>query len=298
MTVTQAHRPVVAGVDGSDIALRAATWAAAEAARRRVALRLVTAFGWVDEHPAGHPAAGGRYRDELRSAARQHLDAAITAVRSVAPGVAVDGELVVGYPMGVLADEARRAQLLVIGDRGRGGFTGLLLGSVAVAMAAHAACPVVVVRGDEPDFSAERPVVVGVDGSPTGEAALAFAYDAAASRGVPLVAVHAWSGSVADVPVAALIDADAVEREELQVLAERLAGWTQKYPDVVVQRLVPRSHPVPALVECTNDAQLLVVGSRGRGGLAGLLLGSVSQGVLHRSHCPVAVVRTDAGPAR
>jgi nucleotide-binding universal stress UspA family protein len=298
MDVTWAHRPVVAGVDGSASALDAVVWAAGEAARRRVALRLVTAFGWVDEHPVGHPAAGAAYRDELREAAARHLDEAVAAARSAAPGLEVGHEVVVGYPMGVLAAEARAAQLLVVGDRSRGGFAGLLLGSVAVAMAAHAACPVVVVRGGEPDSSATRPVVVGVDGSPTGEAALAFAYEAAAVRGAALVAVHAWADSVADVPVAALVDWAAVEQEERQVLAERLAGWAEKYPDVAVQRVVVRAHPVPALVERTRGAQLLVVGSRGRGGLAGLLLGSVSHGVLHRSHCPVAVVRPDTGAPR
>jgi nucleotide-binding universal stress UspA family protein len=298
MDVRLAHRPVVVGVDGSASALRAVTWGASEAARRGVALRLVTAFGWAGEHPVGHPTAGEVYRGELRRAAQHRLEEAVAAAVAVAPGLEVGGEVVVGYPMGVLAAEARQAQLLVIGDRGRGGFSGLLLGSVAVAMAAHAASPVVVVRGEEPDFSATRPVVVGVDGSPTGEAALAFAYESAAARGAALVAVHAWADSVADVPVAGLIDWAAVEEEERQVLAERLAGWAEKYPDVAVQRVVVRSHPVPALVRCSEGAQLLVVGSRGRGGLAGLLLGSVSHGVLHRSHCPVAVVRPDAGPVR
>jgi nucleotide-binding universal stress UspA family protein len=298
MDVTHAHRPVLVGVDGSDSALRAATWGASEAARRGVALRLVTAFGWAEEHPAGHPGSGEHYRQELHAAARARLDAAAVAVRAVAPGLEVTTDLVVGYPMGVLSAAARDAQLLVIGDRGRGGFSGLLLGSVAVAMAAHAACPVVVVRGDQPDFSATSPVVVGVDGSPVGESALAFAYDAAAARGSALVAVHAWQDAVADVPVAALVDWAVVEEEERQVLAERLAGWAEKYPDVAVQRVVVRSHAVPALVHQSEGAQLVDVGSRGRGGLAGLLLGSVSQGVLHRSHCPVAVVRPDAGPVR
>lgn len=320
MDVERAGHPVVAGVDGSEQARDAVGWAATEAARRGAPLRLVTAFGWTpQDHPLGHPDAARRYRAELLAASRQHLDEAVVAARHAAPGLAVSGDVVVGYPMAVLDTAARDAQLLVIGDRGRGGFAGLLLGSVAVAMAAHAACPVVVVRGEAPDPSAADPaagtsrvdtgpvdtgpvvvgpVVVGVDGSPPGEAALAFAFEAAAARGVPLVAVHAWSDSVADVSVAALIDWTLVEAEERQVLAGRLAGWTEKHPDVVVQRAVVRSHPVPALVARSRGAQLLVVGSRGRGGLAGLLLGSVSQGVLHRAHCPVAVVRGDAVPHR
>ena len=109
------------------------------------------------------------------------------------PGVQVMPEVLVGFPIGVLAEESRRAQLLVLGSRGLGGLTGLLLGSVAVGLAAQAACPVVVVRGEDRETGAGRPVVVGVDGTPNSEAAIAFAYEAAAARGVPLIAVHTWT---------------------------------------------------------------------------------------------------------
>jgi len=193
----------------------------------------------------------------------------------------------------VLLAESTRAELVVLGDRGLGGFAGLLIGSVAVALAAHAACPVVVVRGAEPDRTTSRPepVVVGVDGSPAGEAAVAFAFEAAALRGVPLVAVHTWRDLLVDATMAPLVDWDAVEADEREVLAERLAGWGEKYPDVEVRRLVTRDRPAHALVQESGRAQLVVVGSRGRGGIAGMLLGSVSQALLHHSACPVVVTR-------
>jgi nucleotide-binding universal stress UspA family protein len=190
--------------------------------------------------------------------------------------------------------------MVVLGDRGLGGFTGLLIGSVAVAVTAHAACPVVVVRGPESDLTAPlpEPVVVGVDGSSTSEAALAFAFEEASLRRVPLVAVHVWRDLLLDATLAPLLDWDAIESDERQVLAERLAGWSEKYPDVAVRRLVAYDRPARALVGESGRAQLVVVGSRGRGGLHGMLLGSVSQALLHHAHCPVAVVRPAGGDER
>jgi nucleotide-binding universal stress UspA family protein len=163
----------------------------------------------------------------------------------------------------------------------------LMAGSVVVTVAAHAGCPVVAVRESEPEASTRRaePVVLGVDGLPAGEAATAFAFDAAARRNVPLVAVHAWSDLVLD-----------PERDRRRPrcraggpgrAAGRLGG---KYPEVSVRRRLVRDRPARALVEESAGAQLVVVSSRGRGGLAGMLLGSVSRAVLHRAHCPVAIV--------
>jgi nucleotide-binding universal stress UspA family protein len=176
---------------------------------------------------------------------------------------------------------------VVLGDRGLSELGGLVLGSVAVSLAARSACPVVVVRGDR--ALADGPVVVGTDGSPVSEAALAFAFDAAVARGVDLVAVHAWSSTAIDEALESFVDWDASAEDA--VLAERLAGWGQKYPQVTVRRAVVRDGAVQALVDASAGAQLVVVGSRGRGNAVGLLLGSVSHGVLHGAHCPVAVVR-------
>lgn len=280
-----AVRPVVVGVDGSASAYRAVEWAAGEAHRRGVGLRLVRAFSWTTaDHPTGWVA---RYRDEMLDVSHRQVARAVRVAADTRPDVEAESQVEIGAPIEVLSSEARRAQLLVLGDRGLGEVIGLVLGSVAVSLAARGACPVVVVRGER--AGADGPVVVGVDGSPVSEAALAFAFDAAAARGVDLVAVHAWSPTAIDEELASLVEWDA--SAESAVLAERLAGWGQKYPQVAVRRTVVRDGAVRALVTASAGAQLVVVGSRGRGNAAGLLLGSVSHGVLHGAHCPVAVVR-------
>lgn len=297
MSTAQHGRPVVVGVDGSEPARRAVRWAAQEAARRRVPLRVVTAFEWLRGQPIGWVGLGESYREIMLGVSRRQLAESVRIAQQEQPALEVQSQLVVGFPIAVLNEEARRAQLVVIGDRGLGGVSGLLLGSVAVALGAHADCPTVVVRGEAETPDPAAPVVVGVDGSPTSEAALAFAFETAAARKVPLVVVHTWWDLLVDPSLAPLLDWDAIEDDERQVLAERLAGWGEKYPDVPVERLVTRDHPSRVLVELSRRAQLVVVGSRGRGGLAGLLLGSVSHAVLHRAHCPVAVVRPETEAA-
>jgi nucleotide-binding universal stress UspA family protein len=293
MNAAQVGRPVVAGVDGSDSALEAVRWAAREAHRRRVPLRLISAFGWTTGHHLGDPGFGTDYITVLLQKARDEVAAAAATASSLAPELAIEQEVITGFPVPVLNGEAARAQLVVLGDRGLGGFTGLLAGSVAVALATHAPCPVVVVRGPAPGASSplEGPVVVGIDGSPTSEAALAFAFEAADLRGVPLVAVHTWTDYQIESTMVAVLEGDAIDADEHRLLAERLAGWSEKFPDVPVQRLVTRYRPARTLVEQSQHAQLVVVGSRGRGGFAGLMLGSVSHALLHHAACPVAVVR-------
>jgi len=295
MEVGQAHRPVVVGVDGSGSGYRAVEWAAAEAVRRGVALRLVSAFSWTtSDHPTRQSGRVAQYRDQLLEAARHRLSRAARIAEDTGLGVATTQQVEIGAPIEVLGSEARRAQLLVLGDRGLGGVAGLVLGSVAVALAARGACPVVIVRGET--RNTDGPVVVGIDGSPVSEAALAFAFDAAAVRGVALVAVHAWSPTAVDKALEPVMDWAAVADEEEAVLAERLSGWGQKYPQVTVRRSVVRDGAARALVDASRGAQLVVVGSRGRGDAAGLFLGSVSHGVLHAAHCPVAIVRPGTTP--
>jgi nucleotide-binding universal stress UspA family protein len=293
MNAAQVGRPVVAGVDGSDSALEAVRWAAREAHRRRVPLRLVSAFGWTTGHHLGDPGFGTDYITVLLQKARDEVAAAAATASGLAPELAIEQEVITGFPVPVLNGEAARAQLVVLGDRGLGGFTGLLAGSVAVALTTHAPCPVVVVRGPAPGASPplEGPVVVGIDGSPTSEAALAFAFEAADLRGVPLVAVHTWTDYQIESTMVAVLEGDAIDADEHRLLAERLAGWSEKFPDVPVQRLVTRYRPARTLIGQSQHAQLVVVGSRGRGGFAGLMLGSVSHALLHHAACPVAVVR-------
>ena len=296
MNAARAHRSIVVGVDGSESALQAVRWAAQEAHRRRVPLRLVSAFGWTAGHHLGDPGFGTDYLEVLLQNARDGVAAAAAAAAGVAPELAIEQEVVTGFPVPVLNAEAAHAALVVLGDRGLGGFTGLLVGSVAVALTTHAPCPVVVVRGPTPDAPppSDGPIVVGIDGSPTSEAALAFAYEAANLRGVPLLAVHTWTDYQIGSTMTAVLEGEAIDADEHRLLAERLAGWSEKYPDVPVQRLVTRHRPAATLIEQSTHAQLVVVGSRGRGGFAGLLLGSVSHALLHHSGCPVAVVRPAA----
>ncbi|HTF54926.1 MAG TPA: universal stress protein [Pseudonocardia sp.] len=293
----QARRPIVAGVDGSESALVAVRWAAAEACRREVPLRLVNACPWPKHH-FGPEALGLDYPHAFVRAAREQLASAADAAIQAAPGIEVQQQVIVSYPVPVLVAESERAQLVVLGDRGLGGVTGLLIGSVAVALAAEGACPVVVVRG-EPAVAAESrlPVVLGVDGSPTSEAAIAFAFEAAEARGVPLVALLSWRDDPVDPTISALLGWDTVEDSQRQLLAERLAGWGEKYPDVAVRRVLTRGSPARHLLDEAKQAQLVVVGSRGRGSLTGLLLGSVSHSLLHHAPCPVAIVRPQVAEA-
>lgn len=289
------ERPVVVGVDGSDNASAAVLWGAAEAALRSAPLLLVTAFNWPETQVVGEAGTSRRYRDLLLDRSRDHLEAAKYAARQAQRGVDVETRVVFGPPIVVLASESA-ARLLVLGSRGLGGVNGLLAGSVAVTLAAHAHCPVVVVRPGQPSPSADAPVVVGDEGGSTGEAALAWAFDAAEARGVPLEVVHAYDDrAAADPLIVNALNWRIPPEDELRALDTRLAPWREKYPRVTVRPVVTVDRPAHALVERSRHAQLVVVGSRGRANLAGLVLGSVGHGVLHRSHCPVAVVRPDTG---
>ena len=220
---------------------------------------------------------------------------AVALAKQTAPGLPVETELVLGTAAPVLRKLSEQACLIVVGSRGLGGFTGLIAGSVAVALAAHAHCPVVVVRGKEPDPDA--PIVVGVDGSEASEAAVALAFDEAAVRRCGLVAVHSWSDIafpyIPEPGWPVPIDWGPVIARENELLSERLAGWQEKYPDVAVEQIVAQDRPARALLDAARDrdARLIVVGSRGRGGFTGLALGSVSQAMIHHATCPVLIAR-------
>jgi nucleotide-binding universal stress UspA family protein len=290
-----ANRTVVVGVDGSAEALRAVRWAVPEARRRQAALRLVTAFAWTEDRLVGLPGLGqAPYGQYLRTAAERGLAAAAAAATELDPDLRVERELILGFPGGVLVEQSQTAELLVIGDRGRGRISSALAGSVAIGVAAHAACPVVVVRGAPPAAEEPLPVVVGVDGTPLSEAAIAFAFDAASTRRAPLVAVHTWLDELNDPALAELVDWQSAAVQAEEVLAERLAGWGEKYPDVTVQRLVARGLAGHVLLDQAARAQLVVIGTRGHGEIAGLLLDSVGNALLHGAGCPVAIVRAQA----
>jgi len=292
MVGQRAGRPVVVGFDGSQPALRAVRWAAREARRLHVPLVIVRAFAALVPQLTGRLVVSGSVmRDALRELAGEQLASAASAAADEVAGLAIEQHIAADDPIPHLVERSRSAQLVVIGDRGHGGVHGLLAGSVAVGVAAHAGCPVVVVRGTD---RTEGVVVVGVDGSPVSEAALEFAFEAAALRQAPLRAVHVWSDTFLEPELTPGEMWEAVEQAHQMVLAERLAGWAEKYPDVPVQKAVERDRPARVLVEESARAQLLVVGSHGRGNVAGRLLGSVSHAVVHRADCPVAVVRHEA----
>lgn len=291
---TVAGGAVVVGVDGSPRSLDAVRVAAFEAASRGRPLRVVHAFAWPRLGVAVGPAATGPEVTGLRHHAEQIVADAVDLAGRTAPTVDVHGRVVTGFAAAVLLGESRGSDLLVLADRGLGGFGGLLLGSVTVQVAGHAACPVLVVRG-RPD--PDGPVVLGVDCAPPGRAAVGFAFEAAARAGTELVAVHAWRHPVAAEPgdmLPVVYDPELLAAEHRRTVSAALAGWCQRYPEVATRVELVRGRPAGSLVDRSRTARLLVVGARGRGGFRGLLLGSVSQAALHHAHCPVAVVRPAA----
>ncbi|PXY35838.1 universal stress protein [Prauserella flavalba] len=287
---------IVAGVDGSTSALHAVAWAAAEAAPRREKLRLVAAY-LVPEH--GYPSfltTVRELREGLRAQGEDRLREAREAAEKAAPGVDVETVLVEADPTVTMLAESRTARVVVLGSRGLGGFSGLLVGSTAVALAAHGSCPVVVVRGRGAEGvpPTEGPVVVGVDGSPASVVAIEFAFAEAAARDVPLVAVRTWNDAMLEATVRMYplsVNPDDIDAEERALLEAQVDAVREDYPDVPVEPVLARGRPARTLLEQAERAQLIVVGSRGRGGFRGLLLGSTSRALVTHATCPVAVVR-------
>ncbi|MEV5767667.1 universal stress protein [Micromonospora sp. NPDC052213] len=283
---------ILVGYDGSSDASVALEWALEEAGRSGRPVRLAYVFEWVTVAGwVGPGIAPGIWPDE---AARRQVEELVgkAAADAVAahPELTVTGEVFDGPPTVVLQERSSRAGLLVLGTRGHGGFGGLLVGSTAVAVTAHAHCPVVVVRQEAAAGGRTGPVVVGVDGSECSLVALGFAYEQAAARGLPLHVLRAWHPGPGQRPPSGpeAWEATAADRAELD---EPLARWSRTFPDVEVDVEVTAGRPASLLVDASRTASLVVVGTRGRGGLTGMLLGSVSQQLIHHAHCPVAVVR-------
>ncbi|ADL45250.1 universal stress protein [Micromonospora aurantiaca] len=281
---------ILVGYDGSADAAVALNWALDEAGRSGRPVRLAYVFEWLTVTGwIGPGVAPGVWPDE---AARQQVDELVRKAAADAaaerPGLTVHGEVFDGPPALVLQERSADAGMLVLGSRGHGGFGGLLAGSTAVSVAAHAHCPVVVVRDGQAATSG--PVVVGSDGSESALRALGFAVERAAQRDVPLRVLRAWEPP-GDRWVPPDFDPEQVAASERAAAEAELAPWRESFPDVPVEiEAVPGSASA-LLVEASRSAQLVVVGSRGRGGLRGMLLGSVSQQLIQHSHCPVAVVR-------
>ncbi len=283
--------PVLVGVDGSEEGIRATRWAAREAALRETGLHIVHAWLWplfrvpLGGSPLAPPGAG------LRAQADQVLATAEAVARSTAPGIAVETTLAVGDPAEELLSRASGSQLVVVGNRGLGGFTGLLLGSTGIALSAHSPRPVTVVRGTE---TPNGPVVVGIDDSAGAETLMRLACREAGLRGVAVVAVHAWGIPLDLAPVAAIgyEKAEAQARTAGQELLDKLVVTVSSdFPDVPITTRVLDGSAAAAIVKATQGAQLVVIGSKDLGSLRGLLAGSTTHAVIHHSACPVLIDR-------
>lgn len=301
-TADTARRPVsaeiVVGVDGSAGSARAVRWAAATAAARGRRLRLLHALDYDTTISllGGHDTALPGVLTTLRTHGAEVVAAAAGTARHTAPAVEIETEVPEGNPARVLIERSAAAHLTVLGATGSGGAIAHL-GSTLLKVVAHGHGAVVVVRDAEFEQRADQggPVVVGIDGSEGSRAAVAAAFAGASERGAGLVALHAW----ADVPFRQFAGLpDNVEDHDIDaaartLLTEQLAGWGEKYPDVTVQRRAYLSGPRPHLLAWSKTAQLLVVGSRGRGGFTGLLLGSTGNTLVQRAHCPVLVAHSE-----
>lgn len=282
---------VIVGVDGSVGSDAAVAWAAAYAATHRRRLTIV--------HGAGAPVVTDfvidldEARKTLRIAGRRKADHALSVAQSAGgPSLDISVHVELCEPRSLLVETAAGAHLLVVGSRGHGAVLSLLLGSVSVAVTALAPCPVAVVRRSADD-DALRPVVVGVDGTADSAGALTLGFELAAQQRRPLEVVHAageaWLFPVPDAAAPGM--AEEVRADWQLLLAESVAGYSEKFPDVTFTSDVVQGSAAEVLVAASEHASTLVVGARGRGALARRLLGSVSRSVVEHAHCTVVVVR-------
>jgi nucleotide-binding universal stress UspA family protein len=291
---------VVVGVDGSPESDDALSWALDEGRMRNLPVRVISAW-----HPDGTPQEVERLSAltsvaDLRAHLEQDVSSSVQATveRLHASDVAVSSQVLYGHPTPMLVAEAGAESLLVVGSRGRGSIAGSLLGSVSQSCVQYSKSTVVVVRGHRP--RAGR-IVVGVDGSPTSVRALRFADEAARLRGASLQVVHAWtvpylgfagrSGALSQELI------DGVAAQAAETLRESLRRASIDPHRQSVEMWLNEGAPNLSLLQAANDADLLVVGSRGYGGWKGLLLGSVSTQMVTQSPCPVAVIRDDGADA-
>ncbi|ORW72697.1 hypothetical protein AWC23_09655 [Mycobacterium saskatchewanense] len=283
---------ILAGVDGSAAALSAVRWAARDAALRRAPLALVHVVDapLPEWFTVAAPAGFGQSQERR---ARDVIESAIEVAKEStgeSDPIPIDSNVFRSATVPTLVGLSAEVEMVVVG-RG-GALARSFLGSVSSALVYHAHCPVAVVHDDKAvtDNGARAPVLVGIDGSPASEAATAIAFEEASRRGVSLVALHAWTDPRAKAPFQ---DAkwDAQLSEEEETLAERLAGWHDRYPHVGVRRRIEIGDPARWLIDASERTQLIVVGSHGCSRVSGRLLGSVGAAVVNRAKMPVIVAR-------
>ncbi|NEW43780.1 universal stress protein [Nocardia cyriacigeorgica] len=287
---------VIVGIDGSAGSLTAARWAAGFATERGRALRLAHGMELVGTAKLVSTSGGvtSSLLEALKENSRHLLDRAEEAVTAETPDLAVSTRVSVGSAAALLIEESAGAYTVILGATGNVGVLGHI-GSTLLTVVSRAHGPVIVVRTDaEGAIRSTGPVVVGVDGSPVSEAALATAFTEAAVRRTDLVAIHVhYDRRLESERLRKFLPEIEVENAGQEVLGERLAGWQEEFPDVTVLRKTYSDNPTARLREWSDSAQLVVVGSRGRGGFTGLLLGSTSHSLVQHAGCPVMVVRPE-----
>ncbi|MDP7701646.1 universal stress protein [Mycobacterium sp. TY815] len=284
---------ILVGVDGSPASNAAVVWAARDAEMKHLPLTVahVVNTDVATWPPMPYPETWAVWQEDegrkvVAEAVKIAEEAALTDRK-----LTINTELVHATPVSAMTEMSKEAAILVLGSAGRGAVARLLLGSVSASLVRHAHCPVAIIHDEDPlmPHPLRAPVLLGIDGSPASEAATAVAFDEASRRGVELIALHAWNDlEVVELPG---LDWDKVKAEAEITLAERLAGWQETYPDVKVCRVVVCDRPARQLVARSESAQLVVVGSHGRGAVSGMLLGSVSNAIVHSARMPVIVAR-------
>lgn len=288
---------VVVAVDGSPASNNAVRWAANTAAKRDVPLRLASSYTLPQFLYSEGMVPPQELYDDLQRETLRKIDDAREIALSVNPDLRIGHAVAEGSPIDMLLEMSRDAAMIVMGSRGLGGLSGMVLGSVSGAVVSHASCPVVVVREDNAvnDESKYGPVVVGVDGSEVSRRATEVAFQEAQARGAELIAVHTWIDSQVQAPGAGFAITEdrweEVHTEKSELLDNYLRELGEAYPDVQMGIIITRDRPVRALTEAAAGAQLLVTGSHGRGGFKGMLLGSTSRALLQSAPCPMMVVR-------
>ncbi len=288
---------ILVGVDGSAAALRAVTWAADEANSRGLPLAIASVAD-ISSFSYG-PYLGGS--ESAFEAIEESTESALTDAKKLVaqryPAMSPSVIEKAGSPAAALIELSSDAYLTVVGATGLGGFSSVLLGTVALALVTNGHSPVAVIRGDgeNADIGRTGPVVLGVDDSKGSDGVIGWAFDEASRRRTTLTAVHAWTdyptGSAQAYAMSAGVDYHSQSEEQRALLSERLAGWQEKYPDVRVRKVVVAGNATDTLLHHAGDAQLVVVGSRGHGDVTGVLFGSVSRTLIHHAPCPVLVAR-------